>query len=210
MATPALELRELGCVRSGRAVFSGLNLSLPPSCLLRVTGANGAGKTSLLRMVCGLLRPERGEVLWQGQGIAALREDFHRQLVYVGHAAALKDDLSASENLRVAAHLAGFDADEARADAALAAIGLQGFEHRPVRSLSQGQRRRVALARLVLGGDAALWVLDEPFNALDAAAAAWLVHLLAAQVQRGGLVLLTSHGTDPAFAASMPQSELAL
>jgi heme exporter protein A len=210
MATSALELRDLGCVRGGRALFGGLNLSLPGGTLLRVTGANGAGKTSLLRMVCGLLRPARGDVLWQGTRIGTLREEFHRQLVYLGHAAALKDDLTASENLRVAARLAGADADAAQSAAALSATGVLDCEHRPVRSLSQGQRRRVALAQLLVRAEAALWVLDEPFNALDATATAWLVDLISAKVSQGGLVLLTSHLPHLPLAPRLSQAELAL
>ncbi|MFM9927296.1 cytochrome c biogenesis heme-transporting ATPase CcmA [Variovorax sp. H27-G14] len=210
MVCPTLELRELACVRGGRALFRELNISARAGSLLRVTGANGAGKTSLLRMVCGLLRPQGGEVLWQGTGIGRLREEFHRQLIYIGHAAALKDDLSASENLRIAVRLSGGDASVHDACAALGAVGLQGNEGALVRSLSQGQRRRVALARLVLGTQAPLWVLDEPFTALDASAAAWLLHCIASQVQRGGLVLLTSHASALALPDGVPQSELAL
>jgi len=210
MLTPALELRELGCVRSGRALFSELNLSVPAGRLLRVTGANGAGKTSLLRMVCGLLSPARGEVLWRGTRIKTLREEFHRQLIYLGHAAALKDDLTATENLLTAARLAGGSATEAEAAAALSATGLRGLERTPVRALSQGQRRRVALARLVLGSKAPLWVLDEPFNALDATAAAWLAGRVDAHVASGGVVLLTSHQGDLALPPGAPQLELAL
>lgn len=210
MVCPTLELRELACVRGGRAVFSGLNLSVRAGRLLRVKGPNGAGKTSLLRLVCGLLRPAAGQVLWEGTGIGQLREAFHRQLIYIGHAAALKDDLSASENLQLAARLSGHCATGPEVVAALGAVGLQGRERTPARSLSQGQRRRAALARLALGAQAPLWVLDEPFEALDDAASAWLVHGIAAQVQRGGVVLLTSHDAALSFPHGMPQMELAL
>lgn len=210
MVCPTLELRELSCVRGGRNLFEGLNLKIPSGRLLRVSGANGAGKTSLLRLVVGLLRPEHGTVLWRGTGISGLRDEFHRQLVYIGHAAALKEDLSAIENLHFATRLSGHFASERAAAAALIAVGLEGDERRPVRGLSQGQRRRVALARLVIGTDAPLWVLDEPFNALDAAAAAWLVQCIAAHVQLGGLVLLTSHQSDLGFSSAVPQMEIAL
>lgn len=210
MAIPALELRELACVRGGRALFDGLGLSLPAGRLLRVSGANGSGKTSLLRMVCGLLHPAAGQVLWRGTPIGAAREDFHRQLVYLGHAAALKDDLTALENLLFSSRLAGLAPDESAARAALSATGLQGHEGVAVRALSQGQRRRVALARLLLSGDMPLWVLDEPFDALDVAASAWLVQLIAAQVARGGVVVLTHHQAALAFPPTVPQVELAL
>ena len=211
-------------MRGGRSLFSGLNVDVPGGHVLRVTGANGAGKTSLLRMVCGLLRPERGEVLWRGTRIGTLREDFHRQLVYLGHAAALKDELSPIENLLTSTRLGGEEPSVEQAVAALAAAGLgrldaqghaQGHAlghglHAPSRNLSQGQRRRVALARLLLATEAPLWVLDEPFNALDTAAAAWLVQVIATHVRRGGVVLLTSHQPDLALPATLPQIELSL
>ena len=188
-----LELQAVACVRGGRTLFSDVNLALQPGQLLRVSGVNGAGKTSLLRMLCGLLAPAQGRVLWQGQPIASLRDEFNRQLVYVGHAAALKDDLSALENLQTAGVLGGSVSTDSDALAALAQAGLRGRERVPARTLSQGQRRRVALARLELSGTSKLWVLDEPFNALDNAAAAWLLALVSAQLARGGVVVLTSH-----------------
>lgn len=191
--TAALELCGLACVRGGRTLFSGMAVQVQAGQLLRVQGANGAGKTSLLRMLCGLLAPAEGQVLWQGQAIGALQESFNRQLVYLGHAAALKDDLSALENLQVSGRLAGVAPTEREAATALAQAGLRGREHAPVRSLSQGQRKRVALARLVLSATCPLWVLDEPFNALDTAATAWLVGLVVAHLGRGGVVVLTSH-----------------
>ncbi|HOM13114.1 MAG TPA: cytochrome c biogenesis heme-transporting ATPase CcmA [Rubrivivax sp.] len=187
-----LELHDLACVRGRRRLFRGLNATLRPGQLLRVSGANGAGKTSLLRMLCGLMAPAQGRVLWQGQELKRVRDGFHRQLIYLGHAAALKDDLTPLENLRVAARLGGDAPDDAAALQALADAGLSGREHLPARVLSQGQRRRAALARLPLGA-ARLWVLDEPFNALDTAATAWLLGLIEAHLDRGGMVVLTSH-----------------
>ena len=188
-----LELQAVACVRGGRTLFSDVNLALQPGQLLRVSGVNGAGKTSLLRMLCGLLAPAQGRVLWQGQAIASQRDEFNRQLVYVGHAAALKDELSALENLQTAGVLGGVVSTGSDALAALAQAGLRGRERVPARTLSQGQRRRVALARLELSGASKLWVLDEPFNALDNAATAWLLALVSAQLARGGVVVLTSH-----------------
>ena len=177
--------------------------------MLRVTGVNGAGKTSLLRMLCGLQSPAEGELLWLGTRLDALRENFNCQLVYVGHAAALKDDLSALENLLTAAMLGGTRAALPAARMALSAAGLRGIEHTPARALSQGQRRRVALARLELAETRALWVLDEPFNALDSAATDWLLGLIQRQLQRGGLVVLTSH-QPVALADGLAQVVLAL
>jgi heme exporter protein A len=188
-----LELGDLDCVRGGRTLFTGLTRSVRAGELLRVSGSNGAGKTSLLRMVCGLLAPARGQVRWRGQPITGLREEFSRELVYLGHAAALKEELSPQENLQGACVLAAQRVSREQARRALADAGLRGHENTQVRKLSQGQRRRAALARLALAPQAALWVLDEPFNALDAAASAWLEGLVRTQLRRGGLVVLTSH-----------------
>ncbi|AOF88184.1 heme ABC exporter, ATP-binding protein CcmA [Hydrogenophaga sp. RAC07] len=191
--TATLALNKVSCIRSGRTLFSGLDLQLPGGQLLRVAGANGAGKTSLLRLMCGLLTPTEGQVLWRGQPMAAQREQWGRDLVYLGHAAALKDDLSPLDNLITACTLGGQAADRVGALQALGDAGLRGFERTPARRLSQGQRRRCGLARLVLARAAPLWVLDEPFNALDTTATAWLEGLIRAQLLRGGAVVLTSH-----------------
>lgn len=193
--TAVLSLGDLGCVRGGRPLYSGLNLQLAGGQMLRVQGANGAGKTSLLRMLCGLITPSAGEVRWRGQPVASLGEAFGRELVYIGHAAGLKDDFSPLENLEFACRLGGDNPSRPQALAALQAAGLGGFEQVPARRLSQGQRRRAALARLALADAAPLWVLDEPFNALDADATDWLQALLRAHLQRAGLVVLTSHQT---------------
>lgn len=204
-----LELQGLACARGGRSLFSGVALTLQPGQLLRVGGVNGAGKTSLLRLLCGLLAPAQGQVRWGGQNIVGLRDEFNRQLVYIGHAAALKDDLSALENLQAACVLGGHHCSDDEALAALAQAGLRGRERVPARTLSQGQRRRVALARLELAASARLWVLDEPFNALDSAATAWLLALITAQLQRGGMVVLTSH-QSVALSDALPQVTLSL
>ncbi|HET7200478.1 MAG TPA: ATP-binding cassette domain-containing protein, partial [Burkholderiales bacterium] len=133
-----LEARDLQCERAGRKLFDGLSFSLAPGELLRIAGPNGSGKTSLLRILCGLLTPSRGEVRWKGEPVAALREDFSRELVYLGHAPAVKDDLTPAENLDIACRLAGISFT--RQELSLA---LEGFAvpDRPVRRLSQGQRR---------------------------------------------------------------------
>ena len=188
-----LELRSVTCVRGGRALFSDLSCKVAPGQLLRVQGANGAGKTSLLRMVTGLLAPAQGQILWRGDRLADLAEDFGRQLVYIGHAAALKDDLTALENLHLACLLGGLVVTQDEARLALRQAGLSGRERVVARQLSQGQRRRVALARLLLATGTPLWVLDEPFNALDTLATEWLCGLITAQLARAGVVVLTSH-----------------
>ena len=203
-----LELRNLACRRGNRLLFRGLTRELLPGQLLRVAGANGAGKTSLLRILCGLLAPTAGEVLWQGKPVRAQREDFNRQLIYLGHAAALKDDLSALENLVAATRLTGTGIEMSAARTALADAGLAGREHLPVRVLSQGQRRRAALARLAVQ-PARLWVLDEPFNALDSAANAWLAGLVREHLAQGGQLVLTSHQPVP-LDDGVAQSSLSL
>ena len=204
-----LKLTGVSCVRGTRRLFDSIDAVIHAGQLLRLQGANGAGKTSLLRTLCGLSSPDRGEVHWNGQSLASQRDEFHRDLIYIGHAAALKDDLSALENLLAACLLGGQRPATEALMQALAAAGLRQREHLSARSLSQGQRRRVALARLLLEPTARLWVLDEPFNALDAAASDWLLGVLTGQLRRGGIVVLTSH-QPVAIDPSLPQVTLAL
>ena len=192
-----LVVQDLQARRGSRVLFSNLGLEARPGQLIRVSGANGAGKTTLLRMLVGLSTPTAGQVTWRGQPIGAQREEFHRDLVWCGHAASLKDDLTAIENLRAAAMLAGDRIDAAAARAALGEAGLGGREHLPARSLSAGQRRRVVLARLTLASARPLWVPDEPFNTLDVAATQWLTALVQRHVAAAGIVLLTSHQPVP-------------
>jgi heme exporter protein A len=189
----SLSLHDLACTRGSRQLFSGLSLEVRPGQLLRVRGANGAGKTSLLRMLCGLLLPSSGQVQWCGNPLASQREKFGQDLLYLGHAAALKDELSPLENLLDACALGGHVPTTPAAIAALQGAGLRGHERIPARRLSQGQRRRSALARLALSQNAPLWILDEPFNALDTAANAWLTGLIEAHLENAGMVVLTSH-----------------
>lgn len=207
-----LRVEKLACTRGSRQLFSDLSVEVRPGELLRVHGANGAGKTSLLRMLCGLMEPTEGQILWRGQKVTALREAFGQELIYLGHAAALKDDLSPIENLQAASLLAGQTTSLHEARRALIDAGLRGHESTLVRRLSQGQRKRSALARLVLANSAwqltPLWVLDEPFNALDTAATAWLAGLMQTHLQRQGMVILTSHQSVPL--GDTPQQVLSL
>lgn len=188
-----LECRELTCVRGDRPLFEKLSFVLAPGSALHVVGANGTGKTSLMRLVCGLSVPAAGAVLWQGERIRALQEDFSRQLIYVGHAPAVKDDLTAVENLQTACTLAGLGIGRQEARQALARIGLAGREDLPTKVLSQGQRRRVVLARLLLATRVPLWVLDEPFTALDKQAVNDLRQTIDAHVHEQGMVIYTTH-----------------
>jgi heme exporter protein A len=188
----ALRLEGVACRRGGRLLFAGLDETLAPGEMLWLRGGNGRGKTSLLRLVAGFAAPERGRILWGGVP-ARGDADFMRRLVYVAHANALKDDLTALESLAFLARVHGREDSPAVLRAALARLGLAGRERMPVRSLSQGLKRRVALARLALERAPGPWVLDEPFDALDVAGTAALHALLAEHRARGGCVLLTSH-----------------
>jgi len=183
-----LEAAGLECVRQGRALFRSLSFSLSTGERLRVAGANGSGKTSLLRILCGLLAPNAGEVRWRGEKIDRLKEEYSRQLVYLGHAPAVKEELTAAENLAIACRLAGFAANT---HDALARLGIAGDV--AVRKLSQGQRRRAALARLVVSAQVPLWLLDEPYAALDTQAASTVDALIAEHAARGGAVIFTTH-----------------
>lgn len=187
-----LDAKDLECIRGDRRLFHGLTLHLAPGELLHVHGRNGSGKSTLLRALCGLFTPTRGEVLWNGSSITSLREEFSREVLYLGHKAAIKDDLSALENLRIASTLDGHSLAEEQAWQALEQMGLRGFEDLPSKHLSQGQKRRVALARLLVSR-ARLWILDEPFSALDSAAVTELQAVIGSHLASGGMVILTTH-----------------
>src|SRR6266852_368030 len=139
-----LEATGLDCARGGRRLFHGLSLSLRGGERLRIMGANGSGKTSLLRILCGLLSPDAGEVRWQGSAIGGLREEYSKRLLYLGHAPAVKDDLTPAENLRITCTLAGVAVVENTIEESLGRFGLSGMQS-PVKKLSQGQKRRAAL-----------------------------------------------------------------
>jgi heme exporter protein A len=185
-------------VRQQKKLFSGLSLALGAGESLRVAGANGSGKTSLLRVLCGLLPPDAGEVRWQGERIRSLREEYARQLVYLGHAPAVKDELTPEENLAIACRLSGMEASPEQIRSALARFQVPGSF---VKRLSQGQKRRAALARLCLSESVPLWLLDEPLTALDAQGIGLLKELIETHTRRGGMVAFTTH-QDPGIAAS--------
>jgi heme exporter protein A len=184
---------KLACARGGRPLFGELSFDVEPGELFWVTGPNGSGKTSLLRMLCTLLPPDSGEVRWRGHPVRTLGESYRTELAYLGHAPAVKDDLSALENLRFALAQQGMVLAEDELLGALRAFGLAQREDIPLRALSQGQKRRVALARVAFCAQRALWILDEPLTALDSAAVELVRGHLEAHLARGGLVVLTSH-----------------
>lgn len=182
-----LEARELACLRGERVVFAGLSFALDAGGALLLTGANGAGKSSLLRLLAGLLAPAEGALLWQGEDALADRAAHARRLRYVGHGDALKPALTARENLGFFARLHGGEVD-----AALDALGLSALAELPARVLSAGQKRRLGLARLALA-PAPLWLLDEPTTGLDAASVERLGALLARHRAAGGMVAAATH-----------------
>ena len=187
-----LTLQKLQCQRGERELFSGVELTLQRGELLQVEGPNGSGKTSLLRIVAGLSAAASGEIRWGNETIDELAEDYFRELLYLGHAAAIKDELTALENLNLTLQLTGEATSPANAKQALTDAGLKERLHLPAKYLSQGQRRRVALARLCVS-QRTLWILDEPFTALDVGAVSWVAQLMANQLKRNGIVMFTTH-----------------
>ena len=204
---PTLAAVDLGCQRGNRILFRGLNLELRHGQATWLRGRNGRGKTSLLRLVAGLSVPASGEVLWNGIPVRR-SPSFQRDLLYVGHANALKDDLSATEALQFLARMHDRASDVGTLHAALDRLDMAHRRDAMVRTLSQGQRRRVALARLALERRAALWVLDEPYDALDADGIARINGLLGEHLARGGSALLTSHQHPGAGAPPMSEFDL--
>ncbi len=185
-----LEADNLECVRGERRLFSGVGFRLEAGELLYLQGKNGAGKTSLLRMLIGLLPPEAGQIRWHGKPIGS--DEFRADLCYLGHLNAIKEELTPLENLLAAARLTDTPLAEDDALDALEQVGLAGREDLACKYLSQGQKRRVALARLVTE-KRPLWILDEPFVALDVAAVDWLAGIISGHLQRGGLAVMTTH-----------------
>jgi len=202
---PMLQARQIACTRGNRRLFHDLSFRLEARQALHVRGENGSGKTSMLRMIAGLSPVETGEVCWNDERIARRGEDYRRDLVFLGHGNGLKDDLSAVENLDHALALAGSRPGHAALRAALAQQGLGAVADLPVKLLSQGQKRRVALVRLDFSADKLLWILDEPFSALDAASTGRVGKVVAAHLQGGGVVLFTTH-QEAAFPGAQVQS----
>jgi heme exporter protein A len=187
---PRLEGRALSCVRDDRVLFTALDFGLGVGEALLIEGRNGTGKTTLLRAICGIRRPEEGEIVWAGEPIERLGPDYHRHVAYVGHNDGVKRELTVEENLRMARALG----TEGRLSIteALHRVHLAGFEDVVATNLSAGQRRRLALARLLVT-DSLLWVLDEPFTSLDRHGIGVVEELMTAHVAGGGMLVMTSH-----------------
>lgn len=186
-----LEIRNLSCTREDRALFSGLNFNLTSGHAIQIEGPNGSGKTTLLRMLCGLRLADEGEIYWNGLDINEERAAFLGNLNYIGHAHGVKGELTPLENLRVSQALVARN-NRLPLDDALEKVGLSGFEDVPSRTLSAGQRRRVALARLLIN-PAPLWILDEPFTAIDIQGQKQIETMITQHVLDGGMAILTSH-----------------
>ena len=186
-----LEARSINAWRGDRHILRDVSFQVRSGEFLKITGPNGVGKTTLLRVICGLLPSEGGEIEWCGRPVRAARDEFNAQLGYLGHPNSLKADLTARENLRFLAGLRQ-DLSERDIDGALERVGILSRGDLPARSLSAGQKRRLALARLVLA-EAALWVLDEPVTNLDTAGIALVEELVQEHVERGGLALAAAH-----------------
>ena len=202
-----LEVGNLACSRGDHRLFSGLSFALHPGQIMQISGENGSGKTSLLRTLCGFIQPDEGTISWDGADMRELGEDYFAQMMYLGHHNAIKDELSALENLRISAGLSGSELDEKQAVAALRRMGLKGRERLPTKVLSQGQRRRVALTRLLVS-DAKLWILDEPLAALDVGAVALIEELIAEHLAGLGMVIFTTH--QPLNVAGIEMRRLSL
>ena len=188
----ALEVRDIACRRGPALLFSKLDFDVFRGELLCVRGPNGCGKTTLLRCVTGLTRPDAGRITWLGQPVTEDPARFRGDIAYGGHLPGLKDDLTTEENLEFSLRLRDVAVDRDAIARALAAVGLEKRRRLPARRLSAGQRRRIGLARLALD-PALLWILDEPLTALDDAGQAHFVELLDRHLARGGLALVATH-----------------
>lgn len=189
-----LEAIGLACERGDKRLFAGVGFVLEPGGLLFVHGPNGSGKTTLLRALCGLSVPAAGEIRWQGEPVRSLGEDYQRHLSYLGHLNGLKDELTGIENLALTARLAEVELRPGQISDVLARLGVEHCQDLPTKYLSQGQKKRMALARLILHR-AALWILDEAFVALDVHGVDLLQKIIAEQVNAGGMAILTTHQT---------------
>lgn len=186
-----LECKNLTCVREERVLFNNLNFALSPGEILHVEGPNGIGKTSLFRLLVGLSSPYSGDIYWQQQNIMSDRESYYQKMLYLGHKSGVKPELTALENLQFFHRLYSPSVELDLWDI-LTLVGLVGYENVPTAQLSAGQQRRVALARMWFS-DCPLWILDEPFTAIDKSGVKVIEALLIKHAQKGGMVILTTH-----------------
>ncbi len=189
-------------------MFQGLDFTLSPGTFVKLTGPNGSGKTSLLRILCGLLAPAEGQILWDGENIRSLGEEYFTSVTYIGHRHGIKDELTASENLRISNALNGIEISQEQASGVLLKMGLVGREFLPARLLSEGQRRRVALARLIVC-NTKLWLLDEVLTSLDTAAVALVRSLIEEHLKGGGIAIVATHQDLALETANIQRLELA-
>jgi heme exporter protein A len=205
-----LQVKDLSCKRGSKLLWEGISFELNAGQCLRVNGANGAGKSTLLRVVSGLTRSESGQIYWNQADITAQLETFHSQMIYLGHLAPLKGDMNAIENLIFLAQLNGQEKTIRQARQALIYWGLDKLTQLPVRAMSQGQRQRVALSRLLLVDNCPLWILDEAWNSLDKAGVQQLNKLITDHLQNGGMAIVTSHQDVSLDNSSLTVQELSL
>lgn len=187
-----LEIQTLECVRDDRLLFSDLSFAVADAEVLQIEGPNGSGKTSLLRIICGLRLPEAGQVMWQGESISANREDYYANMVYIGHLPCIKADLTVMENVRSLLDTRSLTLSNVVIEAALAKVGLASYEDVQGKALSSGQRRRILLAFIELAG-AKLWILDEPLTALDVQGVDLMESMILEHRAAGGSVVFTTH-----------------
>ncbi len=189
-----LEAQNISLIRGERLLFKHLNFCVSNGEIWQLKGANGKGKTSLLRCICGILEPDTGAIQFNGHNTLSFSSDLHQNSLYLGHQIGIKSKMTVFENLMLYLGLRGLpnQTEAKQVHSAIGAVGLSGFEHEFACHLSQGQQRRIAIARLLLE-PASLWLLDEPFVALDIGAKAWLVELIEQHVEKGGGVIFTSH-----------------
>lgn len=187
-----LEAQSLECVRDDRLLFNDLSFTVAEAQVLQIEGPNGSGKTSLLRIICGLRQAEKGQVLWHGESISANREDYYGNMVYIGHLPCVKGDLTVLENVRSLLDTRSLTLSNAEIEVALAKVGLATYDDVAGKALSSGQRRRILLAFIELS-QAKLWILDEPLTALDVQGVTLMESMILEHREAGGSVVFTTH-----------------